>query len=101
MSQEGYFEKWQLRAAETWSEYIEHKLILNKAIVASIEELFDKFNEAGIAIRLVPVYREGEMRKEAVAAQIKAKEIAHELIPPLLVAIELEARRVVHDESHS
>jgi hypothetical protein len=41
------------------------------------------------------------MRKEAVAAQIKAKEIAHKLIPPLLDAIELEARRVVHDESHS
>ena len=101
MSQEGYFEKWQLKAAETWSEYIEHKLLLNKAIVTSIEELFDKFNEAGIAIRLAPIYSEGEMRKEAIAAQIKAKEIAHKLIPPLLDAIESEARIVVHDECRS
>jgi hypothetical protein len=101
MSQEGYFEKWQLKAAETWSEYIEHKLILTPAIVASVEELFVKFNEAGIAIRLVPVYSKGEMRKEAVDAQIKAKEIAHKLIPPLLEKIESEARRVIHDESHS
>jgi hypothetical protein len=101
MSQEGYFEKWQEKAAETWSEYIEHKLLLNKAIVAKIEELFEKFSEAGIAIRRAPIYREGEMRKEAVAEQIKAKEIANKLIPPLLDAIESEARRVVHDEYRS
>ncbi len=98
MSQEGYFEKWQLKAAETWSEFIENKLLLNETIVARIDELFDKFNEARKAIRSVPIYREGEMRKEAIAEQIKAKEIAHKLIPPLLEAIESEARRVIHDE---
>ncbi|MGB8028447.1 MAG: hypothetical protein WCF30_02175 [Terracidiphilus sp.] len=100
MSQEGYFEKWQLKAAEAWSEYIEHKLLLNEAIVASIEELFGKFNEAGIAIRSAPIFREGEMRKEAAAEEIKAKEIAHKLIPPLLRSIESEARRIIHEESH-
>jgi hypothetical protein len=99
LSQEGYLNKWQQKAAETWSEYVEHRLILNKAIVASIEGLFEKFSEAGIAIRQAPIYREGEMRKEAVAAEIKAKEIAHEGIPPLLDMIEKEARRVIHEES--
>ena len=101
MSQEGYLEKWQEKAAETWSEYIEHKLLLNTAIVVSIEELFDKFSEAGIAIRSAPIYREGEMRQEAVAAQMKAKKIANELIPPLLERIESEARRVVRNECRS
>ena len=100
-SQGGLFEKWQLKAIETWSEYIEHKLLLNKAIVDSIEKLFGKFDEARIAIRSAPIYMEGEMRKEAVAAQIKAIEIANKLIPPLLDAIESEARRVVHDECRS
>jgi len=63
--------------------------------------LFEKFSEAGIAIRQAPIYREGEMRKEAVAAEIKAKEIANTLIPPLLDAIESEARRLVHEECRS
>jgi len=101
MSQDGYLEKWQEKAAETWSDYIEHKLLLDKTIVAKIDELFEKFSEAGIAIRQAPIYREGEMRKEAVAAEIKAKEIANTLIPPLLDAIESEARRLVHEECRS
>ena len=62
MSQEGLFEKWQLKVAETWSEYIEHKLLFRSA----------------------PIYRENEMRKEAAAEQIKAIELANKLIPPLL-----------------
>ena len=99
--QEDYFKKWQQKAAETWSEYIEHKLLLTKAIVASIEELFDKFSEAGIAIRSAPIFREGEMRTEAAAAEKEAGEIANKLIPPLLDAIESEARRVVLDECRS
>jgi hypothetical protein len=36
---------------------------------------------------------------EAAAEWNKAAEIAHKLIPPLLDAIESEARRVVYDES--
>jgi hypothetical protein len=99
--QEDYFKKWQQKAAETWSEYIGHKLLLTKALVAGIEELFDKFSEAGIAIRSAPIFREGEMRTEAVAAEKKAGEIANKLIPPLLDAIESEARRVVLDECRS
>jgi hypothetical protein len=41
------------------------------------------------------------MREKAVAEEIRAKEIAHQLIPPLLDAIESEARRVVNDEGRS
>jgi hypothetical protein len=101
MSQEDYFKEWQLSAAKTWSEFIEQKLLLNQAIVARIEELFRKFQEAGVAIGSAAILREGEARMEAAAEWKRAAEIAHKLIPPLLDAIELEARRVVHDESRS
>ena len=100
MSQESYFEKWQDKLAKTWFEYIENRLLLSEAIVARIDELFEKFTEAGIAIRSAPIYREGELRKEAAAEEIKAKEIAQKLVPPLLAAIESDARRVIHAEAH-
>jgi len=100
-SQEDYFEKWQDILAKTWFEYIENRLLLSEAIVARIDELFKKFTEAGIAIRSAPIYRKGELRKEAAAEEIKAKEIAQKLVPPLLDAIESEARRVVHEECRS
>jgi hypothetical protein len=99
MSQEGYLKKWQEEAYKTWSEYIEQKLLLNKEIVASVEALFRQFHEAGISIGSAQILMEGEARMEAAAERNKAAEIAHKLIPPLLDAIEIEARRVIHDET--
>ena len=96
-----HFEKWQQKAEETRFEYIEHKIILNEAIVARIEELFENFWKVGIAIRIAPILREGERRMEAAAKEIEAKEIADKLIPPLLVRIESEARKVIRDECSS
>ncbi len=99
LSPEGYLKEWQLAAGRTWSKYIEHKLLLNETIVAGIEELFGKFQEAGIAIGSASILREGQAIMEAAAEWKKAAEIAHKLIPPLLNAIESDARRVVYDES--
>jgi len=72
---------------------------LNKEIVASVEALFRQFHEAGISIGSAQILMEGEARMEAAAERNKAAEIAHKLIPPLLDAIEIEARRVIHDET--
>jgi hypothetical protein len=99
MSQEGYLKEWQLSAARTWPQYIEHKLLLNEAIVSSVEGLFGKFQEAGLAIGWATMLWEVQPGMEAAAEWNKAAEIAHKLIPPLLDAIESEARRVVYDES--
>lgn len=96
---EDYLRKWIAAGAETWSSYLEYKLLLDSAIVENIERLFRKFQEAGIAIGSARILREGQAIREAAEESKKSAEIAHELIPPLLLSIESEARRIIHEES--
>jgi len=93
-----YLGLWVEALNEAWATYIEHKLLLPKPIDKEIDTLFRTFTDASISIGSATMLMEGQMIVDAASERKKAAEIARKQIPSILDGIEIEARKVIHEE---